>query len=98
MSLFAAIESLVQLSLFILLLVLIFAYFTKPSDESFKKFIKLEISKQTQTRLLSALVTKMLNKEIKDYIFFKIAIIHNIYDSRQDEITFLGLFQTWSRI
>ena len=77
---------------------LLFAYATKPTNESFKKYIKLEISKQTQSRLFSGLLTKILDKDIKDYVFWKIATINNIYDAIQQEITFLGLFQNWTRI
>jgi hypothetical protein len=35
-----------------------FAYLTKPSDESFKKFIKHELNKQTKSRIVTHLAKK----------------------------------------
>jgi len=80
--------------------VLAFAYTTKPTNESFKKYLKHELNKFTQSRVLSYFTAKVFDKDIKDYVFFKIATINNPYDDRRgkDTLTFIGVFQTWSRL
>ena len=77
----------------------LFAYLTKPSNESFKTFLKHEINKQTHSRVLTFMINKSFDKEIKDYVFFKVATVNNIYDNRENStVTFLGLFQMWGLI
>jgi len=83
--------------LIVLILALFFAYATKPTNESFKKYLRTELTKQTQMKLASTIITKMLDTEIKDFVFFKVATINNYYGGK-DDITFVGAFQTWGRL
>ncbi len=82
----------------ILIVGLIFAYLTKPTNESFSKFLSIEFNKQTQSRIITYLAKKTLDKEIRDYVFWKVARVRCVYDDRQKDIYFLGLFQTWGRM
>lgn len=83
-----------------IIVLLWFMYHTKPTDESFKKFLKHELNKSTESRILTFFANKLFDKEIKDYIFFKIAQIDNIYDGSRgnNTIIFIGIFQTWFRL
>ena len=94
------IELISRLTVVAIAAVLLFAYATKPTNESFKAFLKHELNKRTQSRILTYLVTKTFDKEIKDYVIFKTATINNIYDPdrEKDEILFIGIFQTWRRL
>jgi hypothetical protein len=96
----AIIEAISVIGVVAIAALLLFAYATKPTNESFKKFLKHELNKFTKSRVLTFITVKVFDKDIKDYVFFKIATINNPYDDQRgrDTITFLGLFQTWSRV
>ena len=63
--------------------------------ESFKKYIEHELNRQTRSRFITKIRKRSYDKEIKDYKFLKIATINNIYDSDEDYIYFIGIFQQW---
>lgn len=83
-----------------IIVLLWFMHHTKPTDESFKKFLRHELNKSTESRIVTFFINKLFDKEIKDYIFFKIAHINNIYDGSKGDnaIIFIGIFQTWFRV
>ena len=80
----------------------LFAYFTKPSDESFKPYFKRYLGCQIDSES-DGLTNKLLKKsflvagvhlikpEIKDYIIFKTAEIQE----HGKDMYFIGAFQNW---
>ena len=79
-----------------------YAYMTKPTDESFKRFMENYLKgniysksdgpiQQLTKKIISKAGANILKPEIKDYIFFKTAEIH---ENGQD-LYFTGAFQNW---
>ena len=91
-------QTILTLLTLVILVIALFAYVTKPTDESFKIFIKHEINKKTQSRFITNLVKRSFDKEVKDYVFFKIGTLNNIYNGYQEELIYLGIFQNWIKI
>lgn len=100
--LFSFLRELLSFTLIVIFIILIlgsvFAYLTKPTDESFRKFLTIELNKKTQSRVITYLAKKTLDKEIQDYVFWKLARVRCVYDDRQEDVWFLGLFSTWGRM
>lgn len=98
--LFTFLKELLSFSVIIIFIVIIlgsiFAYLTKPTDESFRKFLTIEFNKQTQSRFVTYLAKKTLDKEIQDFVFWKLARVRCVYDNRQKDVWFVGVFSTWS--
>ena len=96
----AIVEAISVFGFLAIAILLMFAYTTKPTNESFKKFLKHELNKFTQSRVLTFFTAKVFDKEIKDYVFFKMATINNPYDDQRGKgtLTFMGAFQTWWRV
>jgi len=96
------VTSVVQIGLLAGSVIAVYAYFTKPTDESFKIFLENHFKtnsyrktdgtiEQLTKRLVSKAGATLLKPEIKDYIFFKTAEIHE----NGKVWYFTGAFQNW---
>ncbi len=84
---------------------LLFSYATKPTNASFKKYLQNDFTKKLNmgksrrgfgTKLTANIITKIVDKDIKDYVFIKVATM-DFMDSG-NPIYFLGAFQNWYEI
>jgi len=86
----------------------LFAYATKPSNNSFKTYIKEHIKSEIRDQddgpiekacknLASNVGSKIIVKDsdIKDYVFIKVAQIKNYDKDNDNDMYFVGVCQNW---
>ena len=96
------IYSMWQTMLILLCCTLMFAFATKPTSKSFEKFFKNYVnemllderqSKKWSFRLLLGTVSKLVDREFKDFVFFRVVCINRSFPRY-----FIGAFQNWFEI